>query len=143
MTDLVAAAADRLKSRVAALRSVDTALELARLIEAKLLPQRLPAAFVLPQELTADPDDALGGDAHDQILTETIGVVAVDRAGNDRTGGRAAGDLTVLRGAIIAALAGWTPDETEIAPLDFVRASLTGFGAGAGFLHLTFSAQRG
>lgn len=134
----LAAVQTRLRAEIPELRSVESALELAQLMERGVVPQRTPAAFVLSERLTAQPDALLGLGQHCQAITETIAIVAIDRHGNDRTGGRVAGDLVALRGAIIDTLTGWTPDPAHIGPLAIGEATLTGFGGGAGFLHCTF-----
>jgi len=135
--DIVSEVIARLQQTVPELKQVAGALVLADLMNRKTIPQTLPAAFVFSQELTAKPD-ALLGMAHEQELTETVAVVVVDRHANDRHGGRLAADMHTLRDAVRTALAGWTPAPQAVAPLNFSSARLTGYGGGAGFLHMTF-----
>lgn len=127
-----------LRREVPSLQSVSGALEMADLMQRSTLPQRLPAAFVLSEELVGTPDGLLG-DFHHQELRETVGVIVVARKSNDPHGAGLSDRLTELRETIRLTLSGWTPDAARVAPLNFGTAKLTGYGGGAGFLHMTFT----
>jgi len=137
MIDLAAAVQTRLTEQVSALRSVHDALEFASLTDKGVLPQRLPAAFVVSLGWEAKADDVMGG-SHVQDLTDTVSVIVVARHGGDRHGGAVRDALTQLRSAVVTALAGWTPDAATVRPLDFVSGKFAGAGGGAGFDHIVF-----
>lgn len=137
MTALVDQVATRLRDQVAALKSVGLAAELARLVEKGVVPQRLPAAFVLPIGDDAAPNILAAG-GHRQNVTETVGVILIDRVAGDATGGKTLGDIEPVRAAIRAAIAGWEPTAPGAEPFDYRRGRLHGV-FGAVFYQLDFS----
>lgn len=131
--------ASRLRDEVPALKSVGTAADLARLVNAKALPpaHKLPAGFVLLPSDTAAANAAPVGVAISQKVTETVTIVLVTYRPNDPTGADALEELEPLKPQIMDALVGWEPGGA-FSVLTHSRRTLTGAG-GAGrpvtFLH--------
>lgn len=106
MIDAVAA---RLTSQVAALEGrVDKAARLAEMQRTNRMPQRTPAAFVIPNGMTGGEERTASGQFRQQI-TEVVAVVLMVR-GNDRAGEKALEAIDGLIKTVIAAVAGWAPD---------------------------------
>jgi len=136
VTDLTPLLTVRLTGEVPGLASVHGVAELQPLIERNLLPQRLPAGFVLWLGDDAETHGELT--AFSQLVTVTYGIVLVSRDGGDGRGGRTAARQATLRDAIHAALAGWTPD-SGFAPLDYRQGRRVAVTAEAVFDQLDFS----
>ena len=108
---------------------VEGAGELAVLTRGGHVPNRTPAAFVIPLGLSAQPPkDATG--VHHQPTAETIGVVIVVTVANDARGAKAMPKVETLRDAVISALAGWTPASSTFAPFELTRARLMSLNNG-------------
>lgn len=91
---------------IAALRTIGGALEYAAL---KNVPGRLPAAFVVPEAMTANESSRAVG-AIDQKLSQIFAVVLVFGVG--RAGASQAVDaIDALESDVFAALIGWAPPE--------------------------------
>jgi hypothetical protein len=119
----------RLRAEVPQLVRVEPAAELAALVQGGRAPNRMPAAFVLPLGLRADPADAAGG-LYRQRIAETVGVILVAGTAGDLRGGTSIAEIHVLRAAVIAALAGWDPEEGGFDVLRLERAALISLNAG-------------
>jgi hypothetical protein len=136
--DLVELIVQRLRDAKAetGLRDVQGAAELSELIDRNLLPQQMPHAFVLP--IGADPAAARAATGpHTQAVTETVGVLLLDRVAGDATGARVLPRLTGLRNSIVQLLAGWTPPGCK-RPLAWTRGRLVGLSAGTAFYQADF-----
>lgn len=136
MTDVVQQVIDRLGSQVPTLAGVEGALELADLMERKVLPQRFPWAFVLPVGEDAEPN-AVAVNAMRQRDTETVGVLIVHKHAGSRAGAETRAAIEPVKAAVRTALLGWQPGP-EMAPLEFVRARLVGMAGGAAFVQADF-----
>jgi hypothetical protein len=102
---------DAVATRIATdtgLVDVRGAAELSALVKSGNLPQRMPAAFVLPLGLRGSQGDAATGITR-QALNETIAVVLVAPAIGDETGGRALPTLAALIDAVVARVVGFSP----------------------------------
>jgi len=107
---LAAAVRARIEAGVAALSGrVAGAADLQRLMATSSLPQVTPAAVVLPLGASGGPVTALLGGFR-QIVTRKVGVVIVLRAPGGAES-RRSDDIEELAEAVMAELAGWTPDE--------------------------------
>ncbi|WP_316171041.1 hypothetical protein [Bradyrhizobium sp. SZCCHNRI1058] len=111
MTTLVGDVSERIAASVPALAGrIEGIADLAALIAEGALPQREVSAFVVPLGF-----DDRGGDsatsAHTQMLEESIGVVLCIKALGDAKARRALPTIEQLSGAVIAAVAGWAPDD--------------------------------
>lgn len=89
---------------------VHSAAKLAQLSERGGLAQVSPAAFVLPLGLRGGSPDAVTG-LFRQRLDRLVGVVIVVRNAGDGTGAAAMVELDPLVDSVIAAVAGWGPDD--------------------------------
>lgn len=105
--DTAAAVIARLKAEVPALATVAGARAFADLVAKNVLPQRMPAAFVIQLGERAGYARRLGAIAHDVV--ERVAVVVVDRVEGDDTGARAAQSLWPVKTAVRTALTGWPP----------------------------------
>ena len=101
------------------------------------LPQVGPAAVVLPLGMRGGPVAAVFG-AFRQIVTRRVGVLLVARAPEPATL-RGADALEELAEAVLAALAGWTPDETTPGVLRLETADLRGLAGGALIFEMAFA----
>lgn len=135
--DLVAAVTARLKLQVAALQNrVEGAAELAALVDKNKLPQRTPAAFVLPLAQDGEANAAATG-GHRQRVRETVGVILAVRHAGDATGKHQVAAFVPLLNAVRDALAGWPPDP-GYDTFDFLRGRLVGLAGGAALQQLDF-----
>lgn len=101
---------DRLDAMVPALKDrVDFVAALAAMLEADALPQKDVFAFIAPLGLDDRGGDSLGS-IHTQMLSETIGIVLCIKARGDAAARKAIPTLEELRADVLAALAGWGPD---------------------------------
>ncbi|UFZ05458.1 hypothetical protein LQG66_03840 [Bradyrhizobium ontarionense] len=111
MTTLVDNVSTRIDAVVPALKDrIEGIADLAALIAAGALPQREVAAFVVPVGF----DDRGGESAtsvHTQVLEESIAVILCVKALGDAKARRALPTIEQLTGAVIAAVAGWAPDD--------------------------------
>lgn len=112
----------RLKEQLAGFVLVGAAADLDIAIGTLTTP---PAAFVLPLEDTAQPNDRLG--VHHQLVTQRFAVVLVLSNLRDATGAAAAAELAVRRRALRDALAGWMPDAATGEPVNFTGGRLLQF----------------
>lgn len=101
----------RLKTEIPELKSVGTAADMARLINAKAMPadHMLPAAFVILPSDVAGQNKAPVGRVIQQFVTETVVVVLALYKHNDPTGAAALKDLEPLKPRLADALVGWSP----------------------------------
>lgn len=139
---LVADLAARIADTVDGLSGrVQAAAELAELVRRKALPQASPFAFVLPLGLAGRSDgDAMAG-AFTQMLDELFGVVLFVRTAGDVTGGKALPSIDELVWAVIAAVAGWGPDDVP-GVFRVARGQLLSADAGAVIYQLDFALQQ-
>jgi len=108
---LAAAVRARLEAGVADLAGrVLGAADMQRLIAQNRLPQVTPAAVVMPLGAQGGPVVAVMG-AFRQIVVRRVGVAIVLRAPGGAEA-RRTDDIEALAEAVLAALAGWTPEET-------------------------------
>lgn len=89
---------------------VQGAAKLAQMLKDKTLPQACPAAFELPLGITGNEPTAAGG-MFVQPIGRVDGVLLVVRSVDDRTGEKAMVQLDPLIEEVIAAIAGWGPDD--------------------------------
>ncbi|EKE78431.1 phage tail terminator protein [Oceanibaculum indicum] len=135
--DLVDSVTTRLRAEVTDLRSVEGAAELSELLGKKIMPARLPAAFVLPLG-----DDA-GGDAYatglmSQQVTETVAVLVIDKVSGDARGGKSwSRGIVPLKHSVFDALHNWKPGESND-PLQYRRGRLVAVNAAGVFYQLDF-----
>lgn len=135
MTETVDAVVARLQT-VAALRTVEGAAELVRLMDAGIQPHETPAAFVIPQaETAADTDPAADG----YMTAESVSVLVVVAVAGDRTGDAGLDALAPVREAVMAALDRHLVDAQ---PLAFLRRQLASFGGGMMAEQIDFTRPR-
>ena len=87
------------------------ALELSELIRQGALPAYSPAAFVVPAGLAPTGEAESSAGAYLQTLDELVAVVLILRSAGDVTGARGQPKLNELLLAVLAALAGWAPED--------------------------------
>ena len=105
------------------------ALDLAALIQADTLPQRLPAGFVIPLGIDAEPA-RLSANVYSQAIARGYGVVILAAAAGDATGARSTPLLDQIESELLAGLCGWpVPGATGV--LELRRSRLLGLNAGA------------
>ena len=106
---LVGSVINRLKTRVPALRTVEAGADLAAMLKTNALPQQTPAAHVLPLRLRGGQVTS----ASALFVQETDELVAVVLSFRnvDRTGASGLADMDDVKDQVIAALAGWGPDD--------------------------------
>jgi hypothetical protein len=129
----------RLAAEVPQLARVEAAAELAALVQGGRAPNRMPAAYVVPLGLRADPADVAAG-LYRQRVVETVGVILVAGAAGDLRGGAALTPIHALRAAVIGALAGWDPEAGGgFGVLVLDRAALVSLNAGTIVYQVDFS----
>lgn len=139
---LLDAVIDRLDAQVPNLsRRVQGAAELAALIRDGKLPAQTPASYVLPLGFRAREADAAAG-LFTQILADQVAVVLVVRVASDATGEKAFGKIDALVEQVLAALAGWEPEDNSFGVLTPTAGDLISLVAGAVMFQVTFSLQR-
>lgn len=112
MTMLVQAVADRIGDQVTPLTgAIQYIADLASLISANAMPQREVTAFVVPLGFDAG-DGQSAVNAHTQMLNRAVGVVLAVKALGDAKAQRAVPTIDSLEQSVIAAVAGWGPDNT-------------------------------
>ena len=127
---------------------VQGALQLTELIRQKALPNYTPAAFVVPNGLVFGEAQYETG-YFIQGVDEVISIVLILRSAGDVRGAKVQGELQALIWAVIAALAGWSPESLEtdepVGPVGVLvpkRGSLARLDAGTVFYQLDFSIQQ-
>lgn len=106
--DLIA----RIEAEVGALAGrTRGAADLSELVATKQWPQSPAAAFVLPLGLRARDEGEAATGYFLQMLDEAFAVVLTVRAQGDATGARAVPRIDELVAALVAAIAGWGPDD--------------------------------
>jgi hypothetical protein len=135
---LCAAVIDRLDSEVPDLSGrLMRAADFAGLLARNALPQVTPAAAVLPLGMRGGPVVASLATFR-QVVTRRVAVVLVLRA-PDQPGSRAGGDIEALAEAVLAALSGWTPDDTTPGVLRLEAAELRSLAGGTLIYDLSFA----
>lgn len=137
MTTLVDSVAQRLAVQVSDLFSVQQAAELAALIQANALPQRLPAAFVLPLGFDLKGGESSAG-AYTGLLQDMIGVVLIAESAGDPNAAAAATTIDALKDKVLAAIAGWAPADA-IGVFEPLRGRLVSVSAGTVFFQIDFA----
>lgn len=135
---LVADVKDRIEAGVAALAGrVEEAAELAELIRRQALPNRSPAAFVLPVGFDGGAGDAVTG-LYRQPKTEVVGVVLIVEALGDPKAKRAIPKIDELVLAVLEAVAGWGPADA-IGVFEARRGRLLAVNAGSVIYQIDFA----
>lgn len=135
---LVADVKTRIASAVADLSGrVEEAAELAALVRDGALPQRSPAAFVLPLGLDGREPGSVAG-LFRQNVDETIAVVLVLQALGDPKAQRALTELATLIDQVVNAVCGFQP-AGAIAPLQLRRGRLVSVSAGTIIYQIDFA----
>ena len=125
---MIAAVTARLEARISELQHrVEGAAKFAELMKRGDPPVRSVSAFVLPLGITGRPGDAASG-AFTQIIRETVAVVLIVQS-TDRTGERAIDKIDEFVNEVIAAIAGWAPDN-QVGVFELARGQLINFGPG-------------
>jgi hypothetical protein len=119
---------------------VQTAADLSELVRTKQLPSSPQTVFVLPLGLRALSPAEVSANSFEQMLVETFGILIVVRNQNDATGGKALHPIETIVDALIANIAGWTPDDT-IGVFSIARGQLISAAAGLVMYQLDFSIQ--
>ncbi|MEX2480198.1 MAG: hypothetical protein WD928_04985 [Gammaproteobacteria bacterium] len=128
----------RLEAEVTALTGrVDEVADLAVLVSTGALPQRNPAAFVVPLGFDGGTPDAAAG-LYRQSTTETVGVILFVEAAGDPRARRALATVDQLKDAVVAAIAGWAPDDA-IGVFVARRGRLVSVNAGTVIYQIDFS----
>jgi hypothetical protein len=117
-------------------KRVEGAADLAALIQAKRLP-RTPAAFVLSIGEDAGEVKGITG-AQRQRVSETIGVVILDKKQGEASGEEGYSKVEELRQNVRNALCGWRPaPDYELFAMR--RSRLLGMNFGAVFMQIDFA----
>lgn len=126
---LGAAIADRLRTGVTALGGrVQRSGEFARMIDTKVFPQVTPVAAVMPIGLRGGATVSTFGQFR-QVVQRQTAVVVIHRAPNV-TEAKATADIEEIVAAILAALLGWSPDETTPGVMQLVSGRLQSLEGG-------------
>ncbi|HYH17573.1 MAG TPA: hypothetical protein VD995_03045 [Azospirillum sp.] len=141
--DLAAAVQTRISGSVADLKHTTAgAVEFAELVSKKLLPARLPAAFVVAGALVGDGVRRVGAVSIE--VAQAVTVILVQGSAKDATGEAARAACWPLEWAVIDCLTGWAPAE-GYAELLFEEDALRGLGGegrtGAVAATLTFTTE--
>ena len=135
---LVADCKTRIEDQVAALAGrVEEVADLAALVAAGALPQRSPAAFVLPLGFDGGAGTAATG-FYRQDKSETIGVILFVEAAGDPRAQRALATVDSLKDAVVAGVAGWGPD-SAVGVFAARRGRLVSVTAGTVIYQIDFS----
>lgn len=133
---------DRIDGSVDALKgAIEEVADLAALVADKAMPQKSPAAFVVPLGFDASTPDAASG-AFRQNYDETVGVVLVVQAPGDVKAKRALPAIDALVDSIINAVCGWAPATTTGAVFRMRRGRLLSVTAGTVIYQLDFVLQQ-
>src|SRR5438270_3591940 len=112
MTTLVDSVATRIDDQVAVLKgAVQYVADLAALIAANAMPQREVTAFVVPSGFDGSEGQSTVN-AHTQMLNRAVSVVLAVKALGDAGADKAVPRIDVREKAVLAAVAGWAPDNT-------------------------------
>ena len=137
---LIAAVRERIESQVADLAGrVEEVADLAELVRRGALPQRSPAAFVIPLGFNALAADAVTG-LFRQSLDDVVGVVLVVEAAGDPKAKRAIDKVDVLKDAVLVAMCGWGP-AGAIGEFRAQRGRLVSVAAGTVIYQIDFAIQ--
>jgi hypothetical protein len=105
MIDVSFAAADRLRAQLASqFAFIGSVADFAALGD---VPRTVPAAYVIPLDEQAEPNNLIG--LNGQTHTATIGVVLIVRYAGDASGAKATMALGALRQDVMDTLVGWAP----------------------------------
>jgi hypothetical protein len=128
----------RIEAKVAALAGrLEEVADLAELVAAGALPQRMPWAFVIPLGFNGrEPADAAG--LFIQTLDETVGVVLLVEAVGDPKAKRAIATIDLLVIDVRNALCGFVPDG-EIGDFRATRGRLVSVANGVVIYQLDFA----
>jgi hypothetical protein len=126
----------RLEDRVSDLRSIKGVADFTTLLKQNALPQQTPAAHVVPTSIRGGKPDAAAG-VFTQPTTEAIAIILTLRP-NDQAGERALEQVDVIIGSVIAAIAGWCPDD-ELGVFQLERGTVLSMSAGTLIYQIDFS----
>jgi hypothetical protein len=127
----------RLDEQVSVLEHrVEGAGSLADLMQRNALPQHTPAAHVLPLGLIGRAEDA-GAGAYTQMFEEAVAVILTVR-NHTPAGKKALADLRGIIMSIVAAIAGWAPDD-QTGVFRLTRGSLLNATKGTVVYQIDFS----
>ena len=139
---LVDDAVTRLKDQVDALAErVEGALELAEMVRRNALPNVTPQAYVVPLGFRPLGSGEASAGAFTQDIDEIVGVVLIARVAGDVTGRKALPTLGPLIDAVVAALAGWAPNDDVTGVFRLQRGALVSLAAGVVIYQLDFAIQ--
>ena len=125
MIDVSFAAADRPRAQLASqFAFIGSVADFAALGD---VPRTVPAAYVIPLDERAVPNNTIG--LNSQTHTATVGVVLIVRYAGDASGTKATLALGPLRQAVQNALVGWSPTALDDA-MQFSSGSLAEFMEG-------------
>jgi hypothetical protein len=93
---------------------VQSAADLTEMLRQKTLPQSEVAAFVVPAGERATSQGDAATSAFTQMVDQVFAVILFVRAAGDATGKRGLVKLDPLKRAVIAAVAGWAPEDEEL-----------------------------
>jgi hypothetical protein len=96
----------------------------------------IPAIYVVPSEDKAEPNDS---STYRQMVTDSVMVVLVLSAKEDRRGEVAASGVFIHRRLLLHALAGWPPDDDH-SPMEYEGGSVLHVDRARLFYGFTFSA---
>lgn len=137
MSDAIALVRDRLGAGVPELTGrIEGAAAFADLMRQNALPQVTPAAFVIPLGLQGGAAEAVTGFFRQEVQ-EVLGVMLVLRTFS-RTGDQALPELGQLVASVVAAVAGFAPDDA-VGVFRLVRGALVSMTAGTIVYQLEFS----
>lgn len=128
----------RLRDRVAAFREVGGAAELDKAMTGHAVP---PSAYLVLEGDDATPEQLRVVGAHQQQVKARFDVFVCERNVADVFGAQAAAAVRPLRTATLAALTGFTPDSSELSPLDRTRSRLWHLADGVIWWRLGFSTE--
>lgn len=138
---LVSDVITRLESEISELEHrVQGAAELSELIRQKALPNATTSAYVLPAGIRPRDQGSASTGAFVQGYNELISIVLVLRSSGDVTGRQALSTVDGLVKKVIAAIAGWLPDD-QVGPFVLSRGNLSGLVDGRIVYQLDFNIQ--
>ena len=140
---LAEAVVTRLDTTVLALaKRVEGALSLSEMMRRKALPNFTPAAFVVPNGIAGRRAASSEG-MFVQEAEELVSVVLVIRTAGDVRGAKGQAPLNELVWAVILALCGWAPEDSDfldpVGVLELRRGRVTSLDAGTVFYQLDFA----
>lgn len=119
---------ERIKAQVPQLRSVDGAIELVALLDARIPLAPGPVAHVVPTGIRGGAAEAMSG-AFVQAIEDVVNVIVSFRSIDDATGRKSVDMVSDLLNDVICAIAGWGPDDA-LGVFRLVRCSVLRFDAG-------------